>query len=232
MSKNHKGLLIGGMSLILVIIIALTLFFTLTNSKTEIYVNSYDNQIKFSLGSYKVKSFSVSSRNGNSIVKTDDPTEILENKVAGSPYLVTTYPKEYAGASYVNYVLLYEGYYFIAWVDNLGQLILENLIDEFAAATTEYLFTFPVTDILFDEDKDNFIEWKDLIWINSFNELADFYSSLSNDYCIIDEATQTIKLNCCDANNFRSITTEFPITITCMETGLNLLFDSEALDYD
>lgn len=229
MFKKHKKVIIGVSCLLVIIIVGLILFFTLANRKTEIYANSYDNQVKFSLGSYQVDAFFVSSRTGDSITKTSEVYEIFQDKVIESSCLVSTYNTEYADTTFTNYVLLYDGYYFMAWIDNAEQLVIENLAAQFSAATTEFMFSFPVTDMGFSETGENFVAWDDLLWIYDFSGLADFYSQLADGYCKIDEENQIISLNCCDANNFRDITTDFPITITCTDSGIKLSFDSEKL---
>lgn len=231
MIKKNNKLVICIVTLFAITLIGLILFFTLANRRTEIYAISYDEQIKFSLGKYEVESFNVSSRNGNSITKTKSAKEILEKKIIDSPYLYASHDVQYKNYSCINYIVLYDGYYFVVWIDSSEQLVIENMVAEFHTATTEFFFTFPKLDLTCAENDENYYIWEE-IGVNDFTKLATMYSNLKNSYCEIDEETKTIKLNCCDANNFRDITTSFPITIKADSNGLYLLFDSEGLYND
>ena len=202
------------------------LFSTLANRKIEIYAMSFDEQIKFSLGKYKVESFNISSYNGNSITKTSNAQKILEERILNSSYLYDSYEVYYSNYSCTHYIMLYEGYYFVVWVDSIGQLVIENMVSEFSTATTEFFFIFPKLDINPMENEENYYTWQE-IGVNDFAELVAFYSNLKNNYCEINEETRTVKLNCCDANNFGDITTSYPITIKSESNGLYLSFDSE-----
>lgn len=228
MKKGNKGLLIGIGILVLVAIVGIALFFAFANQKTEIYVTSFDKQVTFSIGKYSVDSFQCSSRDGNSITKAKDAQTILNNVVANSDCLYQEKQVSYGSFTATNYIFLYKGYYFVMWVDSAGQLVMENVSAEFSAATTEYLFSFPATGVAPVEDEMNFYSWED-IGVSSFEELTAFYSNLADGYCKINEAEHTIRLNCCDANNFREITTTYPITIQASTEGVTLSFESEGV---
>lgn len=231
MIKKNNKLIICLIALFAIIITGLILFFTLANRKTEIYAMSFDEQIKFSLGEYEVEEFNVSSRNGNSITKTKNAQGILDKEIINSPYLYDSYEVQYKNYSCTNYIMLYEGYYFVVWIDSSEQLVIENMICEFSAATTEFFFTFPKLDIAPMENEENYYTWEE-IGVTSFTELVALYSNVKSSYCEIDEESQTIKLNCCDANNFRDIITSFPITIEADSNGLYLSFNSEGMYND
>ena len=231
MNRSNNRIIIVISVIFIIIICCMLLFFTLANRKIEIYAMSFDEQIKFSLGKYKVEAFKVSSYNGNSITKVRNAQKILDERIVNSPYFYDSYKVYYNNYSCINYIMLYEGYYFVVWIDSTGQLVIENMVGEFSAATTEFFFTFPKLDIAPVENEGNYYTWQE-IGVNDFAELVTLYSNLKSSYCEINEETKTIKLNCCDANNFRDITTSFPITIKADSNGLYLLFDGEGLNND
>lgn len=231
MNRLSNNVIIIISVILLIIICSMFLFFALANRKVEIYAMSFDEQIKFSLGKYKVEAFNVSSYNGNSITNTPNAKKILEESVLNSSYLYDSYEVYYNNYSCTYYIMLYEGYYFVVWIDSIGQLVIENVVSEFSAAATEFFFTFPKLDITPMENEENYYTWQE-IGVNDFAELVIWYSNLKNSYCEINEETKTIKLNCCDANNFRKVTTSFPITIKAESNGLYLSFDSEGFYND
>lgn len=230
MTKSTKRFLIIITNIFLIVVIAfLIVFFCISNGKTEIYADSYDGQVRYSLGSYSDVEYStVESRTGNCIAKPDDAEKIVEEQIlAGDGYLASYDVSYVSGSSFAYHVTFYEGYYFVSWVSASKQLNIENLIAEFAADTTEYFFPFPVTDMFFSETGSNTVSWDDLLWIADFAELATFYGRIDEKYCLVDENAQTVRLNGYDANNFHEITTEYPITLSCDDEGIVLNYGED-----
>lgn len=227
MRKNKKALIMAAF-LAVIILIGLVIFAVIASRKTEIYAVSYDGQVKFSAGDFRVDGFYVSARTGNSITQSENGQALLEKIIEGNPYLYDSFEAHYGEYSCTNYVFLYGGYYFFIWVDANGAVVIENAASEFFTPNSEFFFAFPKADISPIENEENYYSWQE-IGMTDFRELSGYYQNLKGGYCIIDEGSKTIRLNCCDANNFREITTDYPITIIGDANGVFLHFDSEAI---
>jgi len=218
-----KSKVLISISLIAAALLAgLLVYLVIANRETEIYVISYDREVRFSLGRTNVRNISRNQRRGDVFFSVRGGDMFFEDNVVNSNYLITTH--RYPWSRNTTYILLYRGYYFAASRDDAG-VVIENLSVQFETMEGEYFFQFPT--VFIDSPSimaDNFYPWSAIPLANNFNELAEFYRRKNPGQVEIIPQTNTIRLRAF-GTEFREITQDKPIVIRATAQGVSITLE-------
>jgi hypothetical protein len=201
----------------------------MANKKVKIELSSFDSLATFELGEIRVMGKPYNDTHFKYICFSTDSGNVLELVESKAQVLYT----ETLNYDEKLYVVLHDDYHYVLEIsDSSNTYWIYNMYLE-CSGTNGGLFYFPFPilstrqdNIVLSEDGSNTILWDEIIYVNDFDMLVEFYSRINTQYSVeIDNDSRKIKLYSSKKIylNKLEIVNDFKVEIVCDENGVTLL---------
>lgn len=226
--KSRTKAIITGVAIIVALSVGFGAYFGVAMSKKEIAVASFDGKVSLSFGKHRVGRVTEVEHyhyisftpKDNSMIDAIENSDIFAAK------------REYDNGQ-TKYLLLYEGYYFIALKNTDGSITISNAYCEVVAAEgfAYTPFLCEGNQVYFTSDNasenENFMQWSYLDFADDFTSLVNFYNNINPEYLIdINAEAKTISLNYfLVLNGVKEIRTDKKLTLVCNDDGIDFMWE-------
>ena len=224
MKKNSFVLIIIILSAFIIGVIA---FFAFFDKESEIYVESIDRSITFSLGEFKVDSIEVDINYiSNQTTFTIENEEAFKEAILSNPNYIDTY--EVNGLTV--HLFIYQSNAFLLYDENPWY---ELTTDGALLHDMDILVPFFTQSLISDE---MFISYDDdYNLFKSFNDAESYFESISPKFAIIDKDLEVIYLNCVyieyeayeqyGIHDHYTLSNNYPIMLSFSNSGIIIEFN-------